>query len=139
MGLGNPGPEFLDTRHNAGFRLAEHLSTRWRFGAFRRGERARVAEGLRDGHTVRLLQPQTYMNRSGAALAPFRALSDFEPSRDLLILVDDVALALGRFRLAQFRHIFGNDERTVCRANQVNELVLRNRVPSLTVENVVQS
>jgi len=99
VGLGNPGPEYFDTRHNAGFRLTEHLCTRWRFGAFRRGERARVAEGVRDGHTVRLLQPQTYMNRSGAALAPLRALPDFELSRDLLILVDDVALPLGRFRL----------------------------------------
>ena len=46
-----------------------------------------------------VLKPQTYMNRSGAALAPLRTLPDFDPSRDLLILVDDAALPLGRFRL----------------------------------------
>jgi PTH1 family peptidyl-tRNA hydrolase len=46
-----------------------------------------------------VLKPQTYMNRSGAALAPLRSLPEFDPSRDLLILVDDVALPLGRFRL----------------------------------------
>lgn len=49
--------------------------------------------------TVRVLKPQTYMNRSGAALAPLRALSGFDPATDLLVLVDDVALPLGRFRL----------------------------------------
>lgn len=99
MGLGNPGPEYDETRHNAGFRLADHLVTRWRLGAFKRGDRARQAEGARDGQTVRVLKPQTYMNRSGAALAPLRALAGFDPAVDLLVLVDDVALPVGRFRL----------------------------------------
>lgn len=99
MGLGNPGPEYLETRHNAGFRLADHLAVRWKLGEFRRGDRARLAEGDWDSHRVRLLKPLTYMNRSGAVLAPLRALPDFDPSRDLLVLVDDVALPLGRFRL----------------------------------------
>jgi PTH1 family peptidyl-tRNA hydrolase len=99
VGLGNPGPEYDETRHNAGFRLADHLVARWRLGPFRRGERARQAEGVRDGMTVRVLKPQTYMNRSGAALASLRALSGFDPATDLLVLVDDVALPLGTFRL----------------------------------------
>jgi len=46
-----------------------------------------------------VLKPQTYMNHSGAAIAPLRSLPEFDPSRDLLVLVDDVALPLGRFRL----------------------------------------
>jgi PTH1 family peptidyl-tRNA hydrolase len=58
-----------------------------------------VAEGSWNGRPVRLLQPTTYMNRSGSALAPLLALPDFDPARDLLVLVDDVALPLGRFRL----------------------------------------
>ncbi len=99
MGLGNPGPEYVETRHNAGFRLADHLVARWRLGPLRRGDRARIAEGVWNGHPVRVLEPQTYMNRSGAALAPLLALEGFEPSRDLLILSDEVALPLGRFRL----------------------------------------
>jgi PTH1 family peptidyl-tRNA hydrolase len=45
------------------------------------------------------VKPQTYMNRSGAALAPLRALPGFDPASDLLVLVDDVALPMGRFRL----------------------------------------
>ena len=46
-----------------------------------------------------MLKPQTYMNRSGAALAPLRALPGFNPATDLLVLVDEAALPLGRFRL----------------------------------------
>jgi len=99
VGLGNPGPEYDETRHNAGFRLADHLAARWRLGAFQRVERARQAQGTREGQPVRVLKPQTYMNRSGAALAPLQTLSGFDPSADLLVLVDDVALPLGRFRL----------------------------------------
>jgi PTH1 family peptidyl-tRNA hydrolase len=99
VGLGNPGPEYDETRHNAGFRLADHLVARWRLGPFKRGDRARQVEGTRQGHTVRVLKPQTYMNRSGAALAPLRALSGFDPAADLLVLVDDVALPVGKFRL----------------------------------------
>jgi PTH1 family peptidyl-tRNA hydrolase len=48
---------------------------------------------------VRVLKPQTYMNRSGAALASLRALAEFDPASDLLILSDDVAIPLGTFRL----------------------------------------
>lgn len=99
MGLGNPGPEYDDTRHNAGFRLADRLVDRWQLGPFRRGERARQARGIWQAYPVAVLKPQTYMNRSGAALTPLRSLPEFDPSRDLLILVDDVALPLGRFRL----------------------------------------
>jgi PTH1 family peptidyl-tRNA hydrolase len=87
------------TRHNAGFVLTDYLARRWGFGAFRRAVRAREATGQRDGLEVRLIKPTTYMNRSGAALAPLRSFPEFDPARDLLVLVDDVALPAGRFRL----------------------------------------
>jgi PTH1 family peptidyl-tRNA hydrolase len=73
--------------------------SRWRLGPLRRDGRARVAEGSRNGRPVRILLPTTYMNRSGAALAPLLDLPGFDPARDLLLLVDDVALPVGRFRL----------------------------------------
>lgn len=99
MGLGNPGPEYDETRHNAGFRLADHLVARWRLGPFTRADRARRAEGVWDGRDVCVIKPWTYMNRSGAALAPLRDVSGFDPATHLLILSDDVALPVGRFRL----------------------------------------
>lgn len=79
--------------------MADHLIARWRIGPLRRGERARVAEGKWQGRAVRVMQPQTYMNRSGAALASLRADPEFDPAQDLLILVDEVALPLGKYRL----------------------------------------
>ena len=99
VGLGNPGPEYAATRHNAGFWLADALVARWGFPPFRRGERARVTEGEVDGVLVRVLKPTTYMNSSGAALASLRADPAFDPARDLLILVDDFAIPTGTFRL----------------------------------------
>ena len=101
VGLGNPGPEYDETRHNAGFRLADHLAARWRLGPF--APRRAGAAGARapgDGRPVRVLKPQTYMNRSGAALAPLRALPGFDPAADLLVLVDDVALPWAGFACA---------------------------------------
>jgi len=79
--------------------LADHLAARWHFPPFRRVPAAREARGPVAGREVALLKPQTYMNRSGTALAPLRSLPGFDPATDLLILVDDFALPLGRFRL----------------------------------------
>jgi peptidyl-tRNA hydrolase, PTH1 family len=99
VGLGNPGPEYAATRHNAGFWLADALVAHWGFPPFRRGERARVSEGQADGVPLRVLKPTTYMNRSGAALASLRADPAFDPATELLILVDDFQLPGGTFRL----------------------------------------
>ena len=99
VGLGNPGPEYAATRHNAGFWLADALVERWRFPPFRRGERARVSEGDVAGVPVRVLKPTTYMNASGAALASLRADAAFNPATDLLVLVDEFRIPTGSFRL----------------------------------------
>ena len=99
VGLGNPGPEYAATRHNAGFWLADALAAHWGFPPFRRGERARFTEGEADGVPVRVLKPTTYMNSSGAALASLRADPTFNPASDLLILVDDFQIPSGTFRL----------------------------------------
>jgi PTH1 family peptidyl-tRNA hydrolase len=99
VGLGNPGPEYASTRHNAGFWLADALVARWGFPPFRRGERARVTEGEVEGVPVRLLKPTTSMNRSGAALASLHADPAFNPTTDLLVLVDDFQIPCGTFRL----------------------------------------
>jgi PTH1 family peptidyl-tRNA hydrolase len=99
VGLGNPGPEYAATRHNAGFWLAEALVAHWGFPPFRRGERARFTEGDVDRVPVRILKPTTYMNSSGAALASLRADPTFNPASDLLILVDEFRIPTGTFRL----------------------------------------
>ncbi len=99
MGLGNPGPEYFATRHNAGFLLADHLVGRWGLPPFRRAGLARRSAGTIGQTAVEVLKPLTYVNRSGRALGPVRARADFDPTGDLLVLVDDVALPVGRFRI----------------------------------------
>ena len=99
VGLGNPGPEYAATRHNAGFLLADAVAGHWNLPPFRRAERARATEGTVARVPVRILKPTTFMNRSGAALASLRAEPTFAPARDLLILVDDFQIPLGTFRV----------------------------------------
>ncbi len=98
VGLGNPGPEYAATRHNAGFLLADHLADRWDFGPFRHASHAVATSGMVGGVPVRIIKPMTYMNASGDALRDLRSPT-FDPAADLLVLVDDAALPLGTFRL----------------------------------------
>ena len=98
-GLGNPGAQYHATRHNVGWWLLDQLQQDWRFGEFRRDGNAVAAEGRFEDQDVLLIKPTTYMNRSGAAVARLLADADFSPAEDLLVLVDDVALAVGRARI----------------------------------------
>jgi len=98
IGLGNPGPEYAATRHNVGWWLIDRLAYDWDFGAFRREGRAFVCEGSVGDAEVRLMKPTTYMNRSGQALRALGEVDDFDPSEDLLVVIDDAALDVGRVR-----------------------------------------
>lgn len=97
-GLGNPGSEYDATRHNVGWWVVDRLAADWRLGPFRREGPALVAVGRVEDAAVRLMKPVTYMNRSGAAVAPLRRVQGFDPSRDLLAVVDDAALEVARIR-----------------------------------------
>ncbi len=99
LALGNPGDRYRDTRHNAGWWLADHLSTRWSFGVFRSSGPEASADGRVDEGEVRVIKPLTYMNRSGRVLSRYLAVPGFRFEEDLLVLVDDAALPAGRFRL----------------------------------------
>jgi peptidyl-tRNA hydrolase, PTH1 family len=98
-GLGNPGPDYESTRHNVGWWLVDRLSAEWGLAPFRRMGPALGAFGRVGEHDVLLLKPVTFMNRSGQALAPARTDPDVDIASDLLVVVDDVALDVGRVRL----------------------------------------
>jgi PTH1 family peptidyl-tRNA hydrolase len=100
VGLGNPGKEYALTRHNVGWWLVDALADSWGLGRFRLDKNAAVAQGRMEPHAVRLIKPQTYMNRSGASLGPIARMNAIDITRDLLVVVDDVALEPGviRFR-----------------------------------------
>src|SRR5687767_15269972 len=79
--------------------VVDHLADVWHFDGWRRDGDSLVAAGRTAGCAVRLVKPQTFMNLSGGALRPYLRRPLFDPARDLLIIVDDVALPLGRLRL----------------------------------------
>jgi PTH1 family peptidyl-tRNA hydrolase len=99
VGLGNPGRSYAETRHNVGWWVVDHLADVWRFDGWRKDHDALVANGALHGSRLRLLKPQTYMNLSGGALRPYLRREGFSAASDLLIVVDEVALPVGRFRL----------------------------------------
>ena len=99
VGLGNPGGEYAQTRHNAGFLLVERLATQWK--ADWTNEKkfvGRVAKSERQGKRVLLCQPQTFMNLSGETVG---AIMDFYqlPPGQLIVAVDDADLPFGEIRL----------------------------------------
>jgi peptidyl-tRNA hydrolase, PTH1 family len=79
--------------------VLDHLADVWHFDGWRRDGDSIVAAGRAAGCAVRLVKPQTFMNLSGAALRPYLRRPMFDPAQDLLVIVDDVALPLGRLRL----------------------------------------
>jgi PTH1 family peptidyl-tRNA hydrolase len=98
VGLGNPGPEYDATRHNVGWWAVDRFAYDWDFGPFVRQGRAVVAEGAVGEEPVWLVKPRTYMNRSGLAFRIVSELEEFDPAEDLLVVVDDAALEVGRIR-----------------------------------------
>lgn len=99
VGLGNPGRDYEWTRHNIGFLVLDELAKRMQV-RFRRNWRvpAQTARGRIESEEVRLVKPQTYMNRSGQAVEPLLRRAGGSV-RDLLIVFDDVALGWGMLRV----------------------------------------
>lgn len=99
VGLGNPGAEYENTRHNAGFLLVEKLTGRWKCDwANERKFRARLAKTVVNGKRVLLCEPQTFMNSSGEAVAAVANFYQLLPAQ-LLVAADDADLPLGTLRL----------------------------------------
>ena len=99
VGLGNPGKSYADTRHNVGWWATDHLAGVWRFDGWRKDQNSLVSDGRVGSLRVRLVKPQTYMNLSGAILKPYLRRETWSAAKDLLVIVDEVALPVGRFRL----------------------------------------
>ncbi len=97
VGLGNPGPRFVCTRHNVGFRLIDRMALANQAQAVSLRADMSLTSIQIEEHRIALIKPLTYMNRSGSVVASF--LSRYSvPTDRLLIVYDDVALALGRMR-----------------------------------------
>ena len=108
IGLGNPGGEYSNTRHNIGWMCLDELSRRGKFGRERREGQARVREGSVEGYDIVLARPQTFMNLSGKAAVPLVRKFGV-PVEDLIVVHDEIDLPFGRLRLKRGGGSGGNN------------------------------
>jgi PTH1 family peptidyl-tRNA hydrolase len=95
VGLGNPGAEYNNTRHNVGFAVVELLASQWGLA----WQRSKSWHALwAKGEKAILVKPASYMNRSGEPLAAIATFYKI-PSSEILVVLDDMALELGRLRM----------------------------------------
>ncbi len=96
--LGNPGPRYEGTRHNAGFMTADALAKKLKIRVDRARFRALTGRGEIGGQSVLLMKPQTYMNLSGEAAAQAARFYKIPPER-VLVVSDETALPIGKLRV----------------------------------------
>ena len=98
VGLGNPGREYAQTRHNAGFMVVDALARKWSVPESRKRFKSEIAEIRRDDRRIVLQMPQTYMNASGIALR--EAVNWYKvKTENILVVVDDLDQPFGQLRL----------------------------------------
>ncbi len=100
VGLGNPGPQYTKTRHNAGFMVVDRLAQRHAGSEPVKARfNASTIEATIGGEKCMLVKPLTFMNRSGQSVAEAVRFFKLEPYTDLLVIVDDIYLPVGGLRL----------------------------------------
>ena len=98
-GLGNPGREYENTRHNAGFMAIDTLAARYGIDVSEKKHKALIGKGVIEGKKVILAKPQTFMNNSGESL---RELYDYykpDAESEIIVLYDDITLDVGGIRV----------------------------------------
>jgi len=101
VGLGNPGPEYLWTPHNAGFMAIDRIASQEGVVVGNRRCRAVTATCRLAGRQVVLAKPETYMNLSGASVAALVREFEADPARDLLVIYDELDLTLGKLKIRE--------------------------------------
>lgn len=100
VGLGNPGSQYEDTRHNIGFKVIDNIAKEYNIEINRQKFKGMCGEGFINGEKVILLKPTTYMNLSGESI---REVVDFYKisNEDVLVIYDDISLDVGRLRIRE--------------------------------------
>ena len=109
VGLGNPGREYEATRHNVGWWFVDDLARRWDLGAWKKDGESMSITGRVGLKQVKLQKPQTYMNLSGSVLRPYLRREAWSAANDLMIVVDEVAIPIGEYRLRAFGSAGGHN------------------------------
>lgn len=100
VGLGNPGKEYDNTRHNIGFEAIDYIANKYNIELNRIKFKGIFGEGFIGGNKVILLKPTTYMNLSGESI---REVINFYKisNEDLIVIYDDISLEVGRIRIRE--------------------------------------
>ncbi len=98
VGLGNPGKEYAFTRHNTGFLALDYISDKLNVKINRSKFASLMCEASFGGKRVLLMQPQTYMNNSGEAVAQAASFYKIAPE-DIIVIFDDISLPVGKLRI----------------------------------------
>jgi peptidyl-tRNA hydrolase, PTH1 family len=98
VGLGNPGPRYRNSRHNAGWHVLDELYRRWGGGKPAQARHAEVVKTSISGQPVVLVKPQTFMNDSGKSVRALVERDGLDPV-DVLVVYDDLDLPVGRIRI----------------------------------------
>lgn len=99
VGLGNPGREYQNTRHNIGFDVIEALADVAGISVIERKHKAIIGKGVLDGQRVILVKPQTYMNLSGESVRDVIDYYKLDATQDLIVISDDTSLEVGNIRV----------------------------------------
>lgn len=99
VGLGNPGKQYDNTRHNAGFRAIDALIDEYRIPYSGKQHKAMFGKGMIDGQKVLVAKPMTYMNASGESVRELVDYYKIDPESELLVIYDDISLAPGNIRI----------------------------------------
>ena len=118
VGLGNPGKQYENTRHNMGFLAVDLLAEKYNIDVNKIKFKALVGEGRIAGQKVLLVKPQTYMNLSGEAVRQAMDFYKIDPEEDMLIIYDDISLAPGNIRIRKKGSAGGHNGLT-----NINELI----------------
>lgn len=97
VGLGNPGAEYAETRHNIGFMAADEIHGRYNFSSFKSKFDGLIAEGKIGDEKVYLLKPQTYMNLSGNSVVKAAMFYKILP-QNIIVIHDDLDLKIGQLK-----------------------------------------
>ncbi|MDU0945704.1 aminoacyl-tRNA hydrolase [Anaerococcus obesiensis] len=98
VGLGNPGIQYENTRHNAGFITIDYLARKYSIDVRKIKFKSLIGQGVISGHKVMLVKPQTYMNNSGEAIREIYKYFDFDHDK-LIVIYDDIDIDFGSIRI----------------------------------------
>lgn len=99
VGLGNPESKYAGTRHNIGFSAVTAIADAYGIAVDTKKHKALIGKGVIDGNKVILAMPQTYMNLSGESVRELVDYYKIDPTEELIVLYDDIALPTGKLRI----------------------------------------